>query len=69
MDDTIMCGHCETPAVAKIDADYLCAGCLMSILLCLEDTVSITPVNIAHQAAIQDADGVLSLKHIYQEQV
>jgi hypothetical protein len=66
METAILCGHCQTPAVAEIDGDYLCAGCLMSILLCLEESIPITPLNVSEHEAVTISEHIQNLKHIYQ---
>ena len=66
MENPILCSHCQTPAVAEIDGDYVCTGCLMSIVMCLDEALPITPVNTAIVTTPSVSDAVLQLKHVYQ---
>ena len=64
MTSFIVCGHCDTPAVAELDGDFLCAGCLMNIVMCLEEAPSIRPL---HQDVPIDVPDSVDLTHVYQE--
>lgn len=65
MTSAIVCGHCETPAVAELDGDFLCAGCLMNIVMCLEEAPNIRPLN--QNIPIASSEKKVDLGHIYQE--
>lgn len=65
MDSVIVCGHCGTPAVAELDGDFLCAGCLMNIVMCLEEAPNIRPLN--KNTAVSSSGNIVDLEYIYQK--
>ena len=67
MVERIPCSHCQTPAIAEIDGDYVCAGCLMSILMCLEETLPVHPLDVSLADTKQETDGRDTLNRIYSE--
>jgi hypothetical protein len=66
MEGEMLCGHCQTPAVAELDGDLLCAGCLMNILMCLEEPLPIKPLP-GSDGGVSVKGVPLDLKHIYQD--
>jgi hypothetical protein len=57
MREKIPCDHCATEAVGELYGESLCPGCLMSIVVCEDETVQIhalgsnSPSNTAREDA------------------
>ncbi len=59
MGTTVLCGHCETPAIAELDGDYLCAGCLMNIMMCIDEPLNVRPLKGCVDGVVPEASVAL----------
>lgn len=58
MSNKIPCAHCGTNAVAELYGEYLCPGCLMSIVVCEDEAIPVREIDPKDCSELKPVDEI-----------